>query len=694
MKTYLSRQWPWIAGAWLGALTLIWLPTSPLWRMCGMLLLGMVLPGWLAFSAFFKGEIVPWPEAVLLTGGLGYAAFLLIGWALHILPGPISRWGVVVAFSFFLAVLGGLGWAWRGFSPKIIGVPKGALRGLIFLLIIAAAFRLPNLGYAEFQGDEVNVVHLAAAAIQGREDAFFYHKKGPAEILTVLTPYAGARSLTEGAARLPFALASLLFVLGLYVVAHRVGGQRAAFWAGLLGALNGFFVAFGRIVQYQSLVLLLSALTLYCALVYADRREVRDLWLCALFAGVGLLAHTDAIFADLAAGAVIFSTLRHEKSLWRQIVQRLVGPFLLMGALLAAFYLPYFRHPFFQVARTYISGRKGLIPADNLGHLVAIGSVYNAVYYLAFLGVGLVGVVGEALLRFRRWGIVLLAIAGGFLLSAWVGPQRWQVAGRSYAVLAYVPALLPLAWVPSRTLAWRAAFAWFVVPFFTYLFFFADPRTHLYVAFPGACLLVGVGLAELEGRLRRLQWAWYALSGGILALSAAYLALLFVNHHPEYKRTYPQHRVPIFWAPYGEKMPSQGLFGFPYCAGWKVIGVLYAQGILQGDYGTNEEAHITHWYTRGAPISLSRPRYYFLAENVQDVQPVPLEEIARDYTLVGRVWVGGAPKMAIYERHPASLGYRDYRLEEYASTFDRRFSGLDYEPLFWEARPPKQPISQ
>ena len=680
MKALPLRRWAWLIGAWLGANFLAWVPADPTGRSLGILLLGVALPGWLAFEALFEGEEVTWPEAALLAGGLGYAALLLVGGLLHAWPGPIPRQGVAGAFNGLIVALSAIRLKQRrGLALK--GLSKGAWWGLGLVLGVAIAFRLPDLGYAEFQGDEVNVVHIAASAIQGREDVLFYHKKGPAELLTTAVFYGGARLLTESGARLPFAVANILFVLGLYSLAYRFAGPRAALWAGLLAALNGFFVAFGRIVQYQSLVLLLGVLALYNALAYAERRRAREVWLGALFVALGLLAHTDALFAALAAAMVILVVWGKERPSWRQAAQRLAGPIGLAGVLLAAFYIPYVRHPFFHIARTYVSARQGLIPCDNLGHLITIGTVYNSIYYLGFFGVGILGVIGEGLGRFRRWGIVLLTVAATLLLSAWFAPERWQASGRSYVVLAYLAALLPLVWAPNRTLAWRAAFIWFAVPLVTYLFFFADPRTHLYIAFPGACLLLGGGLAELEARLGRLRWVWYAFCAGVLGLAGVYLYILFVHHNPEYKRTYPAYRWPIFWAPYGEKMPTQGLFGFPYRAGWKVIGALYAQGTLHGDYGTNEETHITHWYTRGAPACGSQPRYYIIAEYVQDEQPVPLEEIARDYTLVGRVWVGRAPKMALYERNPAVLPYRDYRVEDYATDFDRRLSGLDYAPL-------------
>jgi hypothetical protein len=159
-----------------------------------------------------------------------------------------------------------------------------------------------------------------------------------------------------------------------------------------------------------------------------------------------------------------------------------------------------------------------------------------------------------------------------------------------------------------------------------------------------------------------------------MAVALAYLLIVFVNHTPEYRRTYPEHRLRFFWVPYGDEFPRVGLFGFPYRAGWKVIGALYDQGVLSGHYATNETAHISSWYTRDRHRCESLPRYYFLARNVQDVKYVPMHEVEADYDLVGRVWVGDQATMEIYERRPALLTYRDYRPEDYTAAFDAHLS--------------------
>ena len=126
--------------------------------------------------------------------------------------------------------------------------------GLIGLLVLAAAFRVLWLGYSEFQGDEAIVMLKAAAAVQGRRDVLFLHKKGPAEILIPTALLALAGRLPEAWARLPFALTGLGGLAVLYLLGREMASERTGLWATPLMALNGYLVAFSRIVQYQSLV--------------------------------------------------------------------------------------------------------------------------------------------------------------------------------------------------------------------------------------------------------------------------------------------------------------------------------------------------------------------------------------------------------------------------------------------------------
>jgi hypothetical protein len=112
--------------------------------------------------------------------------------------------------------------------------------------------------------------------------------------------------------------------------------------------------------------------------------------------------------------------------------------------------------------------------------------------------------------------------------------------------------------------------------------------------------------------------------------------MVFVDHSP------------LYWTSYDEIF-AQGLFGFPYRAGWHAIGALYDKGEIEGIYASNEEQEITDWYTRHAPRShCPMPDVYIVAENVQDPIYVDRDEIERDYELDGVVITAGRERIEWY----------------------------------------------
>ena len=116
--------------------------------------------------------------------------------------------------------------------------------------------------------------------------------------------------------------------------------------------------------------------------------------------------------------------------------------------------------------------------------------------------------------------------------------------------------------------------------------------------------------------------------------------------------------------------PTNSFFGFPHSVGWKVIGDLYAQGVLNGDYFSNEEELITGWYTRGAYRCEYDPAYYFLASRPLDPIRLDEEQIRKTYYPFGRVLVDGNMRIEIYSRAP---------LEQPTQTFDLRAHGDAYD---------------
>lgn len=690
------------------------------------------IPGWLLVDACLpaRGRTDAIERAVLVAAGGGAVAILDAWWGSAVF-GHLSPARVAAIFWLTTLALGAVAWR-RGASGRPRGAGRSAWLALAVVVLFGAALRLPNLGYSELQGDEAIVLAKAAALVDGRRDAYLVHKKGPAEILIAAQVYAlgggaangGGRTIggrlergrvSERAARLPFALTMLVGLAALFALGRAMFGWRVALAAGLLLGVNGFFVAFARVVQYQSVVFALSTAAMLCAFRLSGPRDGLDgdddpqdvgdpglaldrddgghpvpraqrfgepgWWLlAALLLAVGILAHYDAALAGPAILLLAVRRWRNVPGSWRADRWAVAAGVALGAVLLAAFFVPLVNHPYFrQTTLPYLLDvRLGggestgwwLRLPENLRRSTALATFYSPVWY----------------------GLALVLLAAV------------ELARRARARRA-----------PGA--AWWAVLVWWLVPLGFYFVLVESPRTHFHVAFPAWTLLAALGSA----------WLWQRTGGdaenvvgdatsrgkrgaGLGGIAAAlvgaaflggctwYIWYAFLQHDVEYRRAYPDARPAGFPLPVTD-LPSSGWFGFPYRAGWKAIGALYADGTLRGDYDSNEEPAVTAWYTRGAPRCPDRPRYAFVAEQVQDVQPLlgdgPDDVLARDYVRIGGVTSGGRERIALYERRdlndPAAPPIA-VAVEDVADQFDRLLSGprfdaglADDDPTRWIA---------
>ncbi len=475
---------------------------------------------------------------------------------------------------------------------------------LVLVCVVAALFRFPMLGYSEFQGDEALIMGRAAQILAGERDQIFLHQKGPVEILMPVALWSLTETASEGLVRVPFALVGVLAVVAVACLGARWFDPRAGVLAGLLVAGNGFLLAFSRIVQYQNVVVAMGALSLLAMTHYAKKGRLRDIVLAAGFMAYGLLAHYDAIlFAPAALWLLVQGLINQHMSVPRKKRVYEIAMAALLGLLiLSAFYLPFVLNPNFAQTFSYLAedrlGSGGLLH-NNLAKVWKMSTFYNALYYVLAL-----------------------------LLLVFVGAVGWVRSAR--------------AWL------------YFGVPFVFYLFLVFDPRTHVYTFYPGAAVLAAAFLTKVWDWLQdvSLRWRrlWMGVAVGWYILSAGYLALVFINHTPEYKREWPQSQHPLYPTTY-KALPLFGFFGFPYRAGWKAVQGLYAQGVITGTYASNEEPEVTTWYVRdGARTLCNQPDLYIIAENVQDEIAVDEEELQRDYGLIAQILVEGRPKLHIYRR--------------------------------------------
>ena len=109
-------------------------------------------------------------------------------------------------------------------------------------------------------------------------------------------------------------------------------------------------------------------------------------------------------------------------------------------------------------------------------------------------------------------------------------------------------------------------------------------------------------------------------------------------------------------------MPTRmSIFGFPLKNGWKAVGTLIADGMLDGPFELHGKEPVADWYTRGQGYCLRDHVYYLWHESVEPVEQgfntVVAEQIeAQGYKLWGEAQVNGAAAAAHLqaERGPAT----------------------------------------
>jgi hypothetical protein len=666
------------AGALVLAGAAMLLPLPALWRQVAAVafLLG---PGALAALALLWGESDGAELAFLgAAGGLAVAALLVLG--LHALPGPLPWWALAGAAGALSAA--GLWALWSGADEGRRPAPARAHRWLALPLLIGVAVRLWGLGVSQFQGDEAYALLLARGVVHGQDEILLVHLKGPVEALLPAGPLALTGTVAEASARLPFALAGIALVVAAWALAGRLFGGRAGDVAGFVAALavsaDGLLTAFGRIVQYQTVVLLLSAAALWlCWRFFEGMPARRALPAAALCVAVAVLAHYDGIYVTPAlAWLVVAGGLRRG---WRPRQWAIgLAPAVAVGlALTLSFYVPFVRHEHFASTVSHLETRSGqgagVTLYNNLPGYAALLSTYATRYVAAFAGLALLGLLVALLVAYLRPRLLGAALAvplavGG--LAGLLAPGLLATGpDGSLAALLVAPPLLALAVAPRLPAGLRAPVLWLAPALTAHAFLIADPRTHFYTAHLAAWLLIGWGAARLwelgaAPRLRALRPALAGAGAAVLTLGLAYAGMVFLRPWPEFERAYPATMLPFFAPPTGEALPDDGLFAFPARDGWKTAAALFEQGVLRGSVDSNAEKFTPGWYLRGQFRCQSDPDYFLTATGATPLYIPP------GYSPAGAVTVDGVRALEIYSRAPVDGLPRLYDAADYEAAYD------------------------
>ena len=668
----------WPVAVWGAAALTVALVDGIAARSLAALALLLLLPGWAWLEAGWpRPSHVLW--RLLLAAGLSLVLTSLGTLYLIYLNLPLTEWTMLGLCA--LLTLPALALAVRRRPPALEWPERGTWQALLAVLVVTAALRLPNLGYAEFREDEVEVTSLSARIINGEPYAIFLHRKGPLQTMLPLDGWLLAGRINEAWARLPFAAAGILGVLALALLACQAAGPAAGLTTGVLLALNGYLAAFGRAVQYQPLVLLLAGLGLAVLWHLLQTGDSRLAWPATLCLGTSLLAHYDAPLFLPVAAYLAWRIWRR----WPGARPALLGAGLLAAGAVLSFYVPYLLDPQFRDTQFYLVGSrvgtKGLY--NNLDESYVLDRIYTSRLHQP----GLVLLGAAALFGFwprlrRAWPLVALAVAG--LLVAWWRPGWLQLGSLSLAIIPWLLLAVTVGVALGRpaaggtessvltTGAAQFFWVWWAVPALVYACLVADPRSHVYVADLGGALLGGLGFAVLWRRAGRARWLLGGLGGAAAALVFGYLAVVQLSSETrlaELSAAWPGSTGRAIW---GELPTPDNYWGYPARIGWKGAGWLMATGQAPDDFRSVGASYsVPTWYSFETPRSCFDDPLLRLSGGplIGSGRTAPTAVPGGGYQLLATITGEGQPRLALFSKEAAGRP-ATYDLADVEPAFD------------------------
>ncbi len=464
---------------------------------------------------------------------------------------------------------------------------------LTCLILVTVWLRIANLGYSDYQGDEIKAL---ATPLSGESmgDFLLEQRKGPVQFLLTYGIKLAHPSLNnQFLTRLPFALAGILAVYLFYRLVALNYGARTGLIASFFLSINGLFIGLSRIVQYQAIVILLSILALYgfSLAVQSKRWKIVGLYTGFICWAIAILAHYDGIF--IAPFAIYLLTRWYASEVQLSRGRRWVHislPALLFVLILLAFFIPFFS-TLEEGTLEYWSTR---ISGDEIQAGIP-SSVFTFNLYNPLLA------------------IYLYAIMMGFSLFK---------LRQTYPIWLWL------------------AFPWLVLEVAI-----RDPGTHIYTYLLPAAILVAFGVVAAEALLGRLLGARASKRAVIGGLAGVFIFLgmvghlIFIDHTPEYP--WEQRRILLWTVGAPDTRYRLWGFGFPYNRQWKEIGKYVTTRENNGFYATNENKSIAGYFIP-YPFDINRSGYY-----IHILHPQSLRERLADDKI--RYWMKTYPPEITFE---------------------------------------------
>ena len=432
---------------------------------------------------------------------------------------------------------------------------------LALILIIGAFFRLSGLGYSHFYGDETKTLYLdkTVSAVNFLLD----QRKGPVQFVVAWVMEKLTGGYEPFFIRLPFAIAGVFCIPIFYLLAKKFFGVKSALISTFLFSTNGFYIAFARTAQYQSVLILFGLLAVFLYTLALEKEKKYLIVLSSLSMAISLYCHYDAIFFLIP---IISLSLITKKFNLKTLFLNFALPLVLI---LAVFFVPYVLKGYFYNNTVNYVGRR--ISGSDYGSNNSLYTifVYNPVLFI----------------------FIILGLAVFYIL-----------------------------FLRQKDSVQKIFYIWFLLAFFFFEVVTSNPGTHIHNYILPLLLVSGDAFVLLykmiSKKLLKLVYSFgLIVSGAVLVLVSG---LVFV---PVFSKGYPWSN-----ADYGffklnsiDKSSHQlYLYGFPYYRSWdKVQEYLYGIQGVRGFY-TNDSAALAKYYLY--KYDLTAPGYNFLPQYYVDVQ--------------------------------------------------------------------------
>lgn len=518
---------------------------------------------------------------------------------------------------------------------------------LITTLCVAFILRFVSLGYSDFQGDEIKALFLPDD-VHKIGEFLLTQRKGPVQFLiTFLVKLVDPLYTNQFLVRLPFAIAGFLAVYYFYKLVKQHFNEKIAFYSSFLLATNGFFVAFSRIAQYQSFVILFSVLCLYTlTLAVSDpKMKIKGLYLAMFFWALSTLSHYDGIFILPAVLMLLVQWIKGTDLSFRPKAKTITFSFALFAVLTLLFYVPFAMY-LSQDTKDYWSGRLVGDASSKMSSSYYLFSVYQPIYvvhfYLAFLSAAAL-----ALLLALSPNLIEKLFSKIFIIKSFFSVAKDNL--RKKIGLAKLFTLI----------------FWFALPLIFWELVVYIPGTHIYTYLLPSFIILAIGISYLEEvwltitkkvKFIKPVLIKNVLLGALFTFFALQSYFVFVDNSKEYPW---QEEKFLIWTMHTPNATYHlSLFGFPYFRDWESISQFIAGYPEVTAYSTNERESISRHYVNLQKDTSKAGFYIFLqfpqsfTEHIQNDKALYW---ASKYPPVYTLSRGGIDLVNIYNMPPGTL---------------------------------------